>query len=56
MKTKIIIKTGWRLIAEYSRLFTMSNGDIVDHKDIEYKVECCIWDTKDSTMTILVDA
>ena len=40
MKTKIIIRKGWKIIKEYDFLITMTNEDVVEFEDIEYRVKC----------------
>ena len=56
MKTEIFIKKGWRLIASYNNLITMSKGDIVEHEGIEYKVDCCLLELDKNKMLILLES
>ena len=56
MKTKIIIKKGWKIIAKYDFLITLSKGDYISIKDVfEYRVDCCLLDLSDNVMQILVE-
>jgi hypothetical protein len=54
METQIIIKKGWEIVATYQMPLTMSKGDIVYFKGIEYKVEYCFLDVAETKMTILI--
>ena len=40
MKTKIIISKGWKIIKEYDFLITMTNEDVVEFDEINYKGGC----------------
>jgi hypothetical protein len=55
MKTEIIIKTGWEIIAKYDFLITMSKGDVVDHDGREYEVDCSMLMIHENKMLILLD-
>lgn len=55
MKTLIIIKNGWKNIYTRDSIFTMSNGDIVEYNNREYKVNCCYFEVANDTMIILVE-
>jgi len=55
MKTQVIIKKGWEVIAEYDYLLPLSKGDVVANKDgFEYRVDCLLLDLIDNTMKVLV--
>ena len=54
MKTRIIIKSGWIVIAEYPFLLTLSNNDVVENNGVEYRVDCCVLNVAESTMEILI--
>jgi hypothetical protein len=56
MKTKIVISTGWKVIQKYDFLITMNKGDVVEYKNLEYKVDCCFLDINKDTMCILLDS
>lgn len=56
MKTKIIISKGWKIIKEYNFLITMTNEDVVEFEDIEYRVNCCVLEVENNTMCILLDS
>ena len=54
MTTEIIIRKGWVTLKEYDLIFTMSKGDSVEHKGIEYRVDYCFLNLATDTMIILV--
>lgn len=55
MKTEVIVKKGWQVIAEFDFLITLSKGDVIAMKDgFEYRVDCCVLDLSDNVMKILV--
>ena len=56
MKTKIIISKGWKVIKEYDFLITMTNEDVVEFEDIEYRVICCVLRIESNTMCILLNS
>jgi len=55
MKTQIIIKQNWEIIKEYDFLITMTDQDIVEHEDIEYRVQFCCLDISINTMQIIIN-
>jgi hypothetical protein len=55
METQIIIKQGWQVIATYGTFFTMTKGDFVEFNDIEYKVDCSVFEVAETRMLILLD-
>ena len=55
MKTQIIEKKGWEIIAEYDFLLSLSKDDVVaDTNGFEYRVDCLLLDLSDNTMKVLV--
>ncbi len=51
MKTQVIIKKGWEVIAEYDYLLPLSKGDVVSNKDgFEYRVDCLLLDLIATTL------
>lgn len=56
MKTKIIVKKGWHIIAEFNHQIPLSKGDVVVHTNgIEYIVNCLILNLKDNSIEILLN-
>ena len=56
MKTQIVISKGWKIIKEYDFLITMTNEDVVEFENIEYRVDSCILEIKSDTMIILLNS
>lgn len=54
MKTQVIVKKGWEVIADYDYLLPLSKGDVVSKDGIEYEVDCLLFDLSDNTMNVLV--
>jgi len=54
MKTQIIIAKECRIIKEYDFLITLGTEDVVEHNDIEYRVDCCLLNLSTDTMIILL--
>ena len=55
MNTKIIIKDSWRIVKEYPLLITLTTNDVVEVEGVEHRVNCCLLDTRQDIMLILLD-
>ncbi|OJV50522.1 MAG: hypothetical protein BGO31_14260 [Bacteroidetes bacterium 43-16] len=56
MKTQIIIKKNWNVVASYDHLVTMSKGDMVkvSEDEADYFVEYLYLDTINNVMMIFI--